>query len=205
VDEIVENVIATTTKIRFINIALQEARPWMTKVETFSTQTVADQQLYNLPTGVKVSDILPEGVYLTQTTYNTTTVVSSTLFYNKYKLRGRLCPLEGSQFFEYTTQLGISPVPDDVVYLKVMYRHVPGEYTSSSDSTTIFDYDSDIMNYLKNKTIARICKAGKFPRLDLGNNYELEAESNLDNARMNWYKMERRRKNQNAISYRDWW
>jgi hypothetical protein len=76
--------------------------------------------------------------------------------------------------------------------------------TSTSDSTTLLKVDDLLINYIQNKLAAKVCRSGSFPRIDLGNNYEMEAIESLNRAKLNKKQLETRTAKFKR-SYKDWW
>lgn len=207
VDETVPNKIATTSKQRFIQDLLGrggDVYKYNTELVWQSTATVADQNLYDMPAGVQVRDI----TYLevSGTTYNSTDVLGTTTPFTEYKFHGLEDAKVGNRYTNFTTQLSITPTPEDAYHYRYLYKPAyVGPYTATSDSTTVLNMDSVLIEYIQNKVAARVCKSGSFPRIDLGNNYEIEAESKLSNAKMNYYNLKHRTQSKRNISYKAWW
>ena len=61
------------------------------------------------------------------------------------------------------------------------------------------------MEYLQNKLAARVCKSGSFPRVDLANNYEIDAEFKLGIARTHYHNTKFKKQAKRNISYKRWW
>lgn len=204
VDSVIPNKITEATKIIFLSDLLGEGdfRKFNPEIVQYDTYTVADQSEYDLPASIKVKDLLYLGV--SPTTYNSTDVVGSTTLFQIYKYYGQEDSQIGQRYTNYTSQLSLIPTPDDSYHMRMKYRPFYGAYSASSDSTTIIEADNNLINYLQNKVAARICKSMAFPRIDMGNNYEIDAEMNLNNARLNYYKTRRAESNRN-ISYKRWW
>jgi hypothetical protein len=204
VDESVPNRIPTTSKLRYIaeNLGDSMFAKYNSAKTWYDTYTVADQAEYNLPTGIRVTDLIYVGV--SGTTYNTTDVIGTSTPFNEYKYAG-LRDDKSPSYTDYTTQIALVPAPDDAYHMRLIYtpqyRDMGCELT---DSTTIISADTPLINWLQSKVAARVCKSMAFPRIDLGNNYEIDAESYLGDARLNWYNNKRRLSKTN-IGWRDWW
>jgi hypothetical protein len=204
VDEVVPNRIPTTSKLRYIaeNLGDSEFTKFNSAKTWYDTQTVANQSDYNLPAGVRITDIIYVGI--SNTTYNSTDIVGSSTPFNEHKYTG-LRDDSYPSYTDYTTKLTLKPAPDDAYHMRVIYTPQYRDLgAASSDSTTIIEADTPLMNWLQCKVAARVCKSMAFPRIDLGNNYEIDAETYLGNARLNWYKRKRRESKVN-IGWRDWW
>lgn len=204
VDEIVPNKVESTTKQIFVRDLLgvgSDVYKYNTELTWHSTKTVANQNEYDLPAGVKVEDLVWLGV--SNTTYNSTDVLGTTTPFVEYKYYGLEDTKEGSRYTNYTTQLSITPTPDDAYHMKMIYK--PNYSAASSDSTTVLNLNNPLLEYLQNKVAARVCKSLSFPRIDLGNNYEMEAESKLDRARMHYYNNRHSKYSKRNISWKGWW
>jgi hypothetical protein len=204
VDEIVPNKIESTTKQIFVRELLGvggDIYKYNTEISMESTATVADQNEYDLPAGIRVEDI--EWLGVSNTTYNSTDVLGTTTPFNEYKYYGLEDEIEGCRYTHYTSQLSITPTPDDAYHMRILYK--PNYAANSSDSTTVLNFDNPLIEYLQNKLAARVCKSGSFPRIDLGNNYEIEAESKLNLARLNYYKLKHVKQSKRNISWKRWW
>lgn len=207
-DELVTNRISSTTKVKFLNDILHTVRKYNTKSITLYTDgTAADTQTYDLPSYVSIEDITYLGV--SNSTFNTTVIAAnSTTYYVEYKFKGQEDPEVGLRYFEHSTQYGLYPIPDDAYYMKIIYNPYLGPFSStadpSSDAAVEINVDGHLTNYIQDKLCAKICKSGAFPRLDLANNYELDAMENLNLAMNNYYKTISKKSKRN-ISYKRWW
>lgn len=204
VNLVIPNKLEDATKIIFLSDLLGDGdfHKYNPETITFDTQTVEDQSEYDLPTGIRVKDLLYLGI--SPTTYNSTDVVGTTTLFTQYKYYGLEDAKYGSRYTNYTTQLSISPTPDDEYHMRMIYKPFYGPYNTTADTTTIILANNTLIEYLQCKVAARVCKSMAFPRIDLGNNYEIEAASKLSNARINYFKEKRSYSNRN-ISYKRWW
>lgn len=204
VDEVVPNKISSTTKQRFISDQLgdSEFRRYNTAKTWYDTYTASGVSEYNLPSGVRVDDLIYLGI--SNTTYNSTDVLASSTPYVEYKYAG-LRDESYPCYTDYTTKLAIKPTPQDAYHMRMIYkpqyRNLPA---ATSDSTTLIEAETPLINWLQYKIAARVCKSMTFPRIDLGNNYELDAEASMGVARMNYYNRKRRESKTN-IGWKDWW
>ena len=204
VDEVVPNAMETTTKQVFLSDLLGEGdfKNFNTARTYLDTYTVADQSDYDLPTGIKVDDIIR--AYVSPTTYNSTDVVGSTTLFEKYTLLG-IDSEKSPGFVEYTTQIHLIPTPDDSYHMRLIYKPVyRGNLADTTSLATEILAQKPLIDWLQNKLAARVCKSLAFPRIDLGNNYELEAEEKLSAARLEYYQ-DRRKRCANKIGWKDWW
>jgi hypothetical protein len=207
VNEVVPNKVNSTTMQVFLKELLgvgSEVYKFNTELTLNSTKTVANQNEYDLPSGVRVEDI--EWLGVSNTTYNSTDVLGTTTPFNEYKYYGLEDEIQGCRYTNFTSQLSITPTPDDAYHMRIIYRPSYAALgVASSDSTTILNLDNPLIEYLQNKLAARVCKSGSFPRIDLGNNYEMEAESKLATARMQYYKIKHVKQSKRNISWKRWW
>lgn len=204
-NEILPNRLQTTTIVTFLDEAFKTIRHYTPDTTNWTTQTVSSQAQYTLPNNINVRDILQ--FHISNTTYNSTTVVSSTLCWDEYNFVGYRDYYKARSYRRATTnnsttyaeRIVINPIPTDVIYIKVLHW----DYPVTSDSTTIIKNDF-MVDYLQSKTLAKIAKTGHHPRIDLANNYELDAEEAL-------MKLKRERshvENELAprhLSYKEWW
>lgn len=204
VDTCVANKIASSDKIVFLSDLLGdgEFKLYNTELITNSTKTSTSSYLYNLPSGVRVQDLFYVGI--SGTTYNSTDVLGSTTIFTEYKYAGIRDSRGGSVYWNESSQIAIPRATTDVYHMKYVYRPHYGAYTNSSDSTTIIAADTPLINWLQHKLSARVCKASPFPRLDLANNYELDAMNAMSEAKINYFK-QRRKTSKVNIGYKDWW
>lgn len=203
VDEFIPNRVQSTTKNKLIDEIARTIRHYTPDVKVWSTQTVANQQVYDLPTHIRVDDIIR--FEFSPTTYNSTTVVSSTLYWDFYKFVGYEDRNKSNIFYRGTTKaseserVGINPIPEDVNYIRVMYW----DYPQTSDSTDVIENDY-MTDYIQYKLMARIARIGNHPRIDLSNNYEIEAEAALRKLKQDREKI-KLALSPKRISYKDWW
>ncbi len=205
VDSKVPNRIATSDKIVLLSDILgdgqfKEYDPTLLYSSTYTS--TGSSNTYNLPSGVRLEDVYWLGV--TNSTYNSTNLLSSTTLWNEYKFAGIEDTLEGLRYYAYTTQYSLSPPPTDVYHLRVMYTPHYGPYNASSDSTTVIDVPNPLIQYAQYKLCAEICKHGSYPRVDLGNNYELSAVEALNEAAFFFHKSRHGNSKRN-ISWKRWW
>lgn len=202
VDETIPNKLPTTSKMQYLSdlVGDGEFKKYNDYVTTYEFATSSGSAEYDLPAGVRVTDLLYVGI--SATTYNTTNVLKSTTPFTEYKYRG--LDDEGVGYTEYTSQLALVPKPDNSYHIRIKYRPIYGPFTASSDTTTIITADSPLINYLQHKIAAKVCQAMSFPRIDLANNHEISAEENLATAKMNYFRKKRQLSKKN-ISYKGWW
>lgn len=203
VDEAVPNKIESTSKIKFLSDLIGDGsfRKY-NDIETYwDTYTVANQAEYDLPSGVDISDIIWVGI--SGSTYNSTDSVGSTTIYVEQRYIGKDDSNIG--YTDYTTKLALTYPPDGSYHMRVIYTPTyRSEYRASTDSTTIIYANKPLLNWLEAKLCAKVAKIGSFPRIDLANNYEIEAANYLSEA-ITTYDYKKRKRSRKQISYRDWW
>jgi len=210
VDNRIPNPLATSNKIIYLSdlIADGEFREFNSRLEYWDTCTVSTGYTYSLPAGVTIKDIRWVGI--SPTTYNTSNVISTTTPFTEYKYIGLRDPSRPGYFDDkqYSSNnvslMGITPRTTNSYHLRVIYKPYQGPFTASTDSTTIVNCDDQLYKYLQYKMAAEVCRSLAFPRIDLANNYELEAMQAIGTARTNYYNTRRRTSKRN-ISYKDWW
>jgi hypothetical protein len=206
VDEVIPNKINSTTKLKFVSDLVgrgSEFYKFNYALATYEFKASSSSAEYNLPAGVNAMDIVYVGV--SGTTYNSTNLTKSTTPFTEYKYVGIDDLTAGKTgWSDYTSQITFGSKFDNSYQAKIVYKPYYGGYTASSDTTTILDVDTPLIEYLQAKVAAKVCKSMAFPRIDLANNYELEANEKLAKARTNYFRYKRKTSRQN-ISYRDWW
>lgn len=201
-DAIIPNKVATTDKYVLLSDLLGEGdfKKYNSFENTYEFQVTTSAAEYDLPAGVQVTDITYVGV--TATTYNTTNLLKSTTPFTEYRYVGR--DDEGMGYTNYTSQLAFVPKLTGSYHCRIKYKPIYGPYTATSDSTTIIVADNSLINYLQYKLAARICQSMAFPRIDLANNFEISAETELSNAKTEYFRKKRYTSKLN-LSYKRWW
>jgi hypothetical protein len=193
----------STTKMIFIEDIFKDVKEFNTDyVVSDTTPTASSQATYSLPTGVSWKDLIYVGI--SPTTFNTTNVVGSTTPFVEYLYKTKRNEETGMQWWEYTSSsIRINSLPDNAYHMQ--FRYLPSLVcNASSDSTTLIQANDLICDYIQNKLASQIAKFGAFPRVDLSNNYELEAMDKLTRVKIASKQMYWRRLGY-AISYKDWW
>lgn len=210
VDARIPNPLATTNKMIYLSdlISDGEFREFNSRLQIWDTGTATTGYTYSLPAGVSIKDIRWVGI--SPTTYNSTNVISTTTPFTEYKYIGLRDP-SGPGYFDdaqYSSNnvnmMGITPRTTNSFHLRVIYKPYQGPFNASTDTTTIINCDDQLTKYLQYKLAAEVCRSLAFPRIDMANNYELEAVQALGSARVNYYNTRRRTSKLN-ISYKDWW
>lgn len=203
VDQMIPNSVDSTTKMIFIEDIWKDIKEYNTEyVISDTTPTASSQANYSLPTGVHWKDLIWVGI--SPTTFNTTNVVGSTTPFVEYLYKSKRNLELGMQWWENTsTSIRLASIPDDAYHMQ--YRYLPSLVcNASTDSTTVIPGNDYMADYTQNKLAAQIAKFGAFPRIDLANNYELEAQEKLTKIKIESKKLKWARMGY-SISYKEWW
>jgi hypothetical protein len=211
VNEVVPNNVATTSKYTFLQDILKDIRDLNTYYETRDTNTSTSASYYNFPTTDMLwSDIQWLGI--SNSTYNVA-ISPSTMPYSDYteiKYKGLDEEIDSYQWVETGTSgiilYGLSTENKHWLRYKCLPTLIFGLSSGigSSDSTTVIQVDSLLADYIQNKLAAKVCRSGAFPRIDLGNNYEMEAQDLLARAKLNKRIADTKRA-KFKVGYKDWW
>ena len=172
VDTLYPNSFTDQQKITWLNQVQNRYVKWLTGETLYSFNTVADQEIYTLPDGISFD--LVKALYISPST----DTPDSETYFEQYHKAGRDNYLAGKCFYKSLDNIGISPVPDNAYPARMYYQERPTEF-SSTDMTAEFNIDTDWIEALIFKVAARCAKTGKFPNVELANNYEAEAEDLL--------------------------
>jgi hypothetical protein len=207
VNSMLPNNVATTDKYSYIAEIARDVRKYNLNYDTWDTNTSTASNIYALPSShLTYRDIQWIGV--SNTTYDAAISQSTCPFsdYTQYKYKGMDEQQESQRWIEMgSSQIllyGLSTA--DKYWIKAKYTPHLKFGLASSDSTTILNINEKIENYIQQKLAARICKSGAFPRIDLGNNYELEALELYNEIKQDYFDLERRKASL-KIGYKDWW
>lgn len=203
VDTMIPNAMDSTTKYILLEDIFDDVKRYNIEyVVSDTTPTVANQSIYSLPTGVHWRDLVYVGV--SNTTFNSTNVMGSTTLFTEHKYRTLRQNDVGLSWIENSSSsIILSGIPGNAYHMR--FRYLPSlTANSSSDSTTIVPANDEIIDYIQNKLAAMVAKSGAFPRVDLANNYEMEAQDAkskvmIESAKFRW------NRNKDSISYKEWW
>jgi hypothetical protein len=202
----VPNGVSTSDKIVYLSDIVNgyDFEKYNTEHTTWSTGTSSNCATYTLPTNVLIGDIRWFGI--SETTYNSTDVIGTTTPFTEYKYAGLR---EGAKTNCYTdfnspNVVAIRPIPDTRYHMKVIHKSKHSQYSASSDSTSVITAPIPLITYAQYKLSAEICKSMAFPRIDMANNYEIDAAEALARAKMLHAQYMRSMSKVN-ISYKDWW
>lgn len=93
---------------------------------------------------------------------------------------------------------------DDERMLRVQYVAIPALFpTTSGDSSTIIDIDEEAFNAIEFGVLARICKAGDAPDVQLANAYEEDYREEVKRLKAALRNRSRKMAN-DRLSYKEW-
>ncbi len=199
-NEILPHSVSSTTVYTFFNMESKKYWKYLTNTTVNSTVTATTVSVYNLPS-TNIHFHMLKSVHVGDTTASSDTV------YNKYDFVDSTDILSGACYWDAGgNKVGIYPEPtsdEDDFPIVFEYREPPALIYAASDCTTITNFDDDLTEVILNNICARIAKAGKFPRVNLANNYHMDGVVAERDMRM---KSEQKRVNKPNISYdwRDW-
>lgn len=184
INTLLPNTMGSTMMISVINDEQRKIYKYMSESAMASFTTLEDQYSYSLPANCKLEQI--KQVLVT----NTTGAVSSTADFENYELAGLDDEMSGGNYyFDAFGKIGLYPVPDKTGYSgRVIYEKRPLFFASTNDVALEFDIDEDWIDVIKFKTMARVAKSGNYPDVELGNNYDREANEIESKLKMDWYK-----------------
>lgn len=203
VDQMLPNAIDSTTKYVLLEDIFKSVKEYNTNyVVSDTTPTASSTPIYSLPSGISYQDLLYVGI--SNTTFNTTNIVASSTPFTEYLYKNSKDIQVGSQWWEYSsTSIVIHGSPDGAYHMQ--FKYVPNLIANaSSDPTTVVNCNDSLTDYIQHKLASQVARSGSFPRIDLANNYELEAAEKLTKAKIDSKKFKWRRTNK-AISYKEWW
>lgn len=204
----VPNNIATTDKLVFLLDICREIKDFNSYYETWDTNTSTSASFYNFPSSdINFRDVQWIGV--SNSTYDVA-ISPSTMPYSDYTelvYKGLDESVTGNQWVESgTTGVILYGLSTENKH-RLRYKCTPAltfGVATSSDSTTLLKTDDLLTSYIQNKLTAKVCKSGAFPRVELANNYEMEAQELYNKARL--YKLQlQTRTAKFKRSYKDWW
>lgn len=170
IDTLLPNSLTTATKVGLINAEQRKVWEHMTPDTMYEFTTVNGQRTYTLPTNVSIDMILENGVLIA----SSTEAVSDDTVFQPYSLAGYDEDMTGSKFYDAFGTLGLYPIPDNGYPARLLYQEYPTIF-ASSDTAVQFNIDQDYVDLIKFKVMARVAKSGRFPNVDLANNYEADA------------------------------
>lgn len=203
IDEILPNSVNTTTKIRFINDAQTNYFRYLTRSDFYdSLDTIADQATYALPTNITIDRV--EDIMVSDSTAAVTSTHNFTL-YKHVGLNDTMYTYGRSWYDGLDNTFGIYPLPtsdEEDHPIRVRYKMYP-IMMASSDTATQFNFDQDYVELIKLQALAKVAKSGRFPNVELANNYERDAREKWKHVRLQTQKNEAKNP-RSTWSYKDW-
>jgi len=200
IDEVLPNSLTTSLKVTFINDEIKEIWRDMSPKILYEFTTVEDQTFYDLPDNYTFDQIYEDGLKVAKETG----AVDEDTEYNTYSFCGSEDELIGYRFFNgMENNFGIYPEPDDAYNAKIKLLQYPTLY-ETTDTDEVIDLNKDYIKLLKLKVIARVAKTGTFPRVDLANNYTMDAME-LEKKMKYYTEYEKFRDRRRLISYKEGW
>jgi hypothetical protein len=173
IDTLFPNALTTATKVDLINAEQRKIWEHMTSTNYYdSLTTLSSQALYSLPTNVTIDMVAENGIMIS----NSTEPVTSTHSWTSYEYAGADEELTGNRFYDGLNGLfGIYPVPSSGGYpIRIRYQEYFTAF-ASTDTSVQFNLDQDYIDLIKYRVMSRVAKSGKFPNVELANNYEMDA------------------------------
>jgi hypothetical protein len=200
VNTILPNTMGSTMMISVINDEQRKIFKYMAGTALASFTTLEDQFSYALPSNCKMDQI--KQVLVT----DSTGAVSSTSYFNNYEFAGLDDEMSGGSFYyDAFGKIGLYPVPDKTGYSgRVIYDKRPVFFSSTNDAAVEFAIDEDWIDVIKFRTMARVAKSGNYPDIELGNNYDREANEVEAKLKMDWYKKKSKLPKERWSYQEDW-
>jgi hypothetical protein len=200
INEILPNKMNSTTIITLINNEQRKLWRNMTSTSLYEMYTVANQEIYTLPTDCDFEMITENGILVAGSTTGSTNQT-----FTAYKYAGKDDYAGDYVYYEALDEtFGIIPIPT-VSNKPIHIRYQPRPTLFASTDTAVqFNLDEDYIDLIKFRVMSRICKSGNNPDPEMANNYEadameLERKMKLRKARD---KMKTRRR---TVSYMEGW
>jgi hypothetical protein len=210
VDGRIPNPVTLANKLIYLEDIVSDGdfRTFNTKFDIWDTQTYSSDYKIALPAGVTVDDLFYVG--LTNVTYDSTNVMGTTTPFTELKYLGIRDVRDKGYFQDVITStdnvhyMGLYPQPDSAYHIRIIHKPYQSGFTSTNYSTTILKADDQLTRWAQYKLGADVLRSLAFPRIDLANNYELEAMQNMGSARVN-YLNHRAKIAKTQIGYKEWW
>lgn len=200
IDTVLPNSLTTATKVIFINDEIKELWRDMSPYEIYEFDTVENQTFYDLPTNTKFDQIYEDGLKIATTTGS----VNEDTLYNTYSFCASEDELTGYRFFDgLESNFGIYPEPDSIYDAKLKIIQYPTLY-AVTDTSKVIGLDRDYIKLLKLKVLSRVAKSGTFPRVDLANNYYMDAVE-LEKKMKYYSKYQKHKDKRHSASYKEGW
>lgn len=200
ISEVLKNKVNSTTIITFTNNEIRKLWRDMTSTKLYEMYTVADQELYTLPTDCVFEMITENGILVGQSTQG-----STNQSYQTYRYGGKDDYASDYVYYEGTSNLfGILPVPEvSNKPIHIRYQAKPTLF-ASSDTAVQFDITEDYIDLIRFRVMSRIAKTGNNPDIEMGNNYQMEADELEKQMRLRKAR-DKMKSNRRRVSYREGW
>lgn len=200
IDTIYPNKMATQTKINIINDEQRKVFKFMNPTGMATITTIADQFSYSVPADCQV-DLIQQLLV----TSSTEAVAADTAF-NNYEFAGLDQDMaSGNFYYEAFGKVGLYPVPDKNGYTgRIIYSKRPVLFATIADAAVEFNTEADWIDVIKFRVIARVAKSGNNPDVELGNNYEADANEMERRLKMDRANKKMRNPRQ-RVSYAEGW
>ncbi len=175
INEILPNSVASTTIYTYFNDECKKYWKYLTNTTQNSTVTATTQTAYNLPS-TDIHFWMLKNVRVGDSTASSDTVYSTYLFVNTTDDLSDNCYYDAKG-----NKVGIYPPPtsdEDDFPIVFEYQEPPRFITAASDTTSITNFDDDLTEVIVNNICSKIAKTGKFPRVNLANNYMIDGQVN---------------------------
>jgi hypothetical protein len=200
INEFLPNGMSSTSIVRLINIEQNKLSRYLGYNKSdISLKTSSGIALYNLPSDCEIDKINALLV-------SDSTAITSTALFSEYSIKGNDEELIGNNYYSANNgTFGLYPVPENTgnnIYLSYISRPTQFLY-GTSDTTTLFNIDRDYLDIIRYRVMSRVAKAGNNPDVELGNNYDIEADSVERRLKLNRAK-KRFALGGKAVSYKEW-
>jgi len=181
IDEICKRTYHDIGKVKYSDYLLTTAMKAVS-LSTVSTQLRIDNVIH---------------IYVTATKTTISSNATSTTLWNEYEIENIKDPVN-------TNSILFSRYFSDERLMRVQYLPIPALFPgTSTDSTSVPDIDDEATNVLIYGTLARICKAGDAPDVQLANQYESDYREELKRCKVVMRKRTNKLSN-DKISYQEW-
>ena len=171
INELLPNRVNSTTIVTFINDEQRKLWHHMTSTKIFETYTVADQELYSLPSDCDFDMIKPNGILVADSTDGSTSAT-----FKPYSYAGKDDNASDYVYYEgLNDTFGIIPIPT-VTQKPIHIRYQPRPTLFASTDTAVqYNLDEDYIELIELRVMSKICKMGNNPDVEMANNYTMDA------------------------------
>ncbi len=201
INEILPNAVPTTTIYTFFNDECKKYWKYLTDTTQNTTVSATTQTKYSLPT-TNIHFWMLRNVFVADSTASSDTVYSS------YSPANSSVDLPDNSYYDAKggkVGLSFNPTSDEDDFPIIFeYQEPPLLIAAASDTTTITNFDDDLTEVIVDNICAKIAKYGKFPRVNLTNNYRADGFANEKQMRLR--NEQKKVKDNPAIrwDWRDW-